>query len=39
MANTKGALPEDDEMDRVLKLRQYRDVAGEMEEFLDGVRE
>lgn len=39
MANTKGALPEDDEMDRVLKLRQYRDVAGEMEEFLDGVRD
>jgi len=39
MANTKGALPEDDEMDRVLKLRQYRDVAGEMEGFLDGVRD
>lgn len=39
MANTKGALPEDDEMDRVLKLRQYRDVAGEMEDFLDGVRD
>jgi len=39
MSNTKGALPEDDEMDRVLKLRQYRDVAGEMEDFLDGVRD
>lgn len=39
MANTKSALPEDDEMDRVLKLRQYRDVAGEMEDFLDGVRD
>jgi hypothetical protein len=39
MANTKAALPEDDEMDHVLKLRQYRDVAGEMEEFLDGVRD
>jgi hypothetical protein len=39
MANTKSALPEDDEMDRVLKLRQYRDVAGEMEDFLDSVRD
>ena len=39
MSNTKGALPEDDEMDRVLKLRQYRDVVGEMEDFLDGVRD
>lgn len=39
MANTKSALPEDEEMDRVLKLRQYRDVAGEMEDFLDSVRD
>jgi len=39
MANTKSVLPEDDEMDRVLKLRQYRDVAGEMEDFLDSVRD
>ena len=39
MSNTKEALPDDEEMDRVLKLRQYRDVAGEMEEFLDGVRD
>jgi len=38
MANTKGALPDDDEMDRVLKLSQYRDVAGDMENFLDSVR-
>ena len=39
MANTKEALPDDEEMDKVLKLRQYRDVAGEMEDFLDGVRD
>ena len=39
MANTKSVLPEDEEMDRVLKLRQYRDVAGEMEDFLDSVRD
>jgi hypothetical protein len=31
-------LPDDDEMDRVLKLSQYRDVAGDMENFLDSVR-
>lgn len=39
MANTKGALPEDEDMDRVLKLRKYRDATSEMEDFLDGVRD
>ncbi len=39
MTQTKDSIPNDKELNKVMKLKHYRDTAEELEDFLDGVRE
>jgi hypothetical protein len=39
VSDTKSAIPDDDELQKIQNLRQHRDTLSELEEFLDEVRD
>jgi hypothetical protein len=39
MSNSEDAVPTDKELDKIQKLRNYKDTVAELEEFLDGVKD
>ena len=38
LSTSKDSLPTDENLDKILKLRQYKDTVSEIESFLDGVK-
>jgi hypothetical protein len=39
VSDTKSAIPDDEDLQRIQNLRQHRDTLSELEDFLDGVRD
>jgi hypothetical protein len=39
LSNSKDAVPDDGDLDKIQKLRNYKDTVSELEEFLDGVKD
>ena len=39
LSETKSAIPDDEELERIQNLRQHRDTLSELEDFLDEVRD
>lgn len=39
VSDTKSAIPDDEDLQRIQNLRQHRDTLSELEEFLDEVRD
>ena len=39
VSDTKSAIPDDDDLQKIQNLRQHRDTLSELEEFLDEVRD
>ena len=39
LSNSKEAVPDDDDLDKIARLRSYKDTVSELEEFLDGIKD
>jgi len=38
LSESKNTVPDDEHLDKIQKLRQYKDTVSELEDFLDGVK-
>jgi hypothetical protein len=39
LSNSKEAVPDDKSLDKIERLRSYKDTVSELEEFLDGIKD
>ena len=38
LSKTKNTIPDDEDLEKIQKLQQYKNSVSELEEFLDGVK-